>query len=151
MRPNTETEVICRVAEDEGERQAAFDLRLSVFCDEQGVDPEAEFDGLDGEAVQIVAIEQEESKVVGTCRVLADGGESRIGRMAVRKAYRRRGIGAQLVEVAEAEALALGARRVTLHAQRSAEHFYAGCGYTAEGETFEEEGIPHVLMTKVIG
>lgn len=150
MRSDTETEVSCRVAESEAERQAAYDLRLSVFCDEQGVDPEAEFDGLDGEAIQIVALD-DEAAVVGTCRVLVDGGECRIGRMAVRKAKRKQGIGARLVEVAEAAALDAGARRVTLHAQRTAEHFYAGCGYIAEGETFEEEGIPHVVMTKAIG
>lgn len=150
MAPNTETDVRCRVAADDAERQRAFDLRLSVFCDEQGVDPEAEFDGLDGDAIQIVALDGDD-KVVGTCRVLVEGGECRIGRMAVRKARRKEGIGAKLVATAEAEAIDAGARRVTLHAQRSAEHFYAGCGYLAEGPTFEEEGIPHVLMTKVIG
>jgi len=35
-----------------------------------------------------------------------------------------------------------------LHAQRSAERFYARLGYLPEGEPFEEAGIAHQEMRK---
>jgi predicted GNAT family N-acyltransferase len=37
---------------------------------------------------------------------------------------------------------------MVMHAQRQVEGFYAGCGYSVEGDPFLEEGIPHVLMRK---
>jgi predicted GNAT family N-acyltransferase len=38
-----------------------------------------------------------------------------------------------------------------LHAQRRAVAFYAAAGYRGEGEPFDEEGIEHVRMTKLLG
>ena len=36
----------------------------------------------------------------------------------------------------------------TLHAQRTAEAFYAGFGFMAHGQPFEEAGIPHIEMVR---
>ena len=41
--------VTVRTARDAAEVEAARDLRVRVFCDEQGVDPGEELDGLDDE------------------------------------------------------------------------------------------------------
>jgi predicted GNAT family N-acyltransferase len=68
--------------------------------------------------------------------------------MAVEKSFRDRGIGRSLVAASEDLAAERGITAVVLHAQRRVEGFYAACGYVAEGETFFEEGIPHVLMRK---
>jgi predicted GNAT family N-acyltransferase len=70
--------------------------------------------------------------------------------MAVAAEARRSGIGRRLMAAAEAEARDRGAAEVVLHAQRQAEPFYAACWYRAEGDTFEEEGIPHVVMRKAV-
>ena len=40
------------------EVEAAMDLRVRVFCGEQGVDPEEEMDDLDDESIQIVGLDR---------------------------------------------------------------------------------------------
>lgn len=140
------TGVEVRPARDEIEIAAAQELRLRVFAGEQGVSPKAEIDGLDPAATHLVALRR--GNVVGTCRLRYPRGRGKIERMAVDPVLRRTGVGARLVAAAEAEAAARGVGEMVLHAQRRREPFYAACGYVPEGETFLEEGIPHVLMRK---
>ena len=141
-----ENGVEVRLARDEAEVEAAQQLRLRVFSDEQGVARDAELDGLDPEATHVVAIRR--GSVVGTCRLRFPRGRCKLERMAVDSSLRRTGIGIALMEEAEREALRRGASEVVLHAQRQSEAFYASCGFAAEGDTFLEEGISHVLMRK---
>ena len=68
--------------------------------------------------------------------------------MVVDQSLRRTGVGRDLIEGAEQEAQRQGATEMVLHAQRQVETFYSECGYAAQGETFLEEGIPHVQMRK---
>jgi predicted GNAT family N-acyltransferase len=113
------------------------------------VSREAEFDSLDEEATHIVGVEGGE--LVSTCRLLFEGETCRLGRMAVVASRRRGGAGRRLMDAAVAVARERGAREVVLHAQRRAEAFYAACGFRPEGGTFDEEGIPHVLMRRSLG
>ncbi|HEX6585879.1 MAG TPA: GNAT family N-acetyltransferase [Solirubrobacterales bacterium] len=138
--------VTVRPARDAAEAAAAQDLRVRVFCDEQGVALEEELDGLDDDAVQIVALD--ESGVVATCRLRFVGEACKLERMAVGRRLRGLGVGTRLLAAAEDEARAAGARTVLLHAQRRVEGFYATGGYAADGETFMEAGIEHVAMRK---
>jgi predicted GNAT family N-acyltransferase len=41
-----------------------------------------------------------------------------------------------------------GLAEVVVHAQMPAEPFFAHRGYVKEGDSFLEEGVPHVLMRK---
>lgn len=141
-----EDAVEVRPARDDSEIEAALELRLRVFSGEQGISREGEIDGLDPEATHLVAIRR--GDLVATCRLRYPGGRCKLERMVVDPALRRTGIGRLLVEEAEREAGRRGASEVILHAQLPAEDFYAACGYVAEGETFLEEGIPHVQMRK---
>lgn len=68
--------------------------------------------------------------------------------MAVEERARRRGVGRAVLEAAERAARAAGAGQVKLHAQLPAVDFYADGGYAPRGESFVEEGIPHVAMEK---
>jgi predicted GNAT family N-acyltransferase len=135
-----------RLARDEAETEEAKQLRLRVFSEEQGVRPEADVDALDPEATHIVAVRR--GDVVATCRLRFPQGHCKLARMVVDKNLRRIGIGTELLAEAEREATRQGASEMVLHAQRQAEGFYAACGYVARGETFLEEGIPHVEMRK---
>lgn len=121
-------------------------LRERVFCGEQGVSLDAERDGRDEEALHVVAVEG--GTVVGTCRLLLDGEIARLGRMAVERDLRGRGIGGEVLRAAEDAARAAGARTMRLHAQRAAEALYRRSGYRQRGAPFVEEGIPHVAMEK---
>jgi predicted GNAT family N-acyltransferase len=126
-----------------------MDLRIRVFCGEQGVDPEEEMDDLDEEATQIVGLD--ESGVIATCRLrYPEPGISKLERMAVEARLRKHGVGGRLLAGAEEEARAAGARLMALHAQRRAEAFYASNGYVAEGETFMDAGIEHIRMSKAL-
>jgi predicted GNAT family N-acyltransferase len=125
---------------------AALDLRERVFCGEQGVSPEADRDGLDPEAVHIVALDG--ARVVGTCRLLFSADGVRLGRMAVEARMRGRGIGASVLAEAEREARAAGAARMTLHAQVVATPLYERAGFAAAGGEYLDEGIPHLPMEK---
>ena len=134
------------LARDEAEVAAALKLREDVFCGEQGVPLEADLDGLDDGALQVVAIENGE--LVGTCRVVLDGTTARFGRLCVRRDARGRGLARALLDEAEVQARAAGAERMTLHAQTNALGLYRRAGYESEGEPFDEEGIEHLGMSR---
>jgi predicted GNAT family N-acyltransferase len=137
-----------RPASGPAEVEAALDLRYRVFCAEQGVTLAADQDGLDGEALHIVAFE--DGRLAGTCRLVVDDRIARLGRMAVEPDLRGRGIGAALLDDAERESRSAGATRIHLHAQTAARTLYERGGFEIRGEEFLEEGIPHVTMEKTL-
>jgi predicted GNAT family N-acyltransferase len=120
-------------------------VRQQVFVQEQGVDPDLEWDGKDPLCVHVIAMVGEDIKrdVVGTGRLMPDG---KIGRMAVLKEFRGQGIGGGILLALMDEAWARGLRSVYLHAQSHALEFYGRFGFTAVGEEFREAGIPHRMM-----
>lgn len=132
----------------EAEFDAALALRERVFCGEQGVTPAADRDGRDDEATHVVAVE--DGRVLGTCRLLLRGGAAKLGRLAVEHDQRGRGIGRAILIEADRLARALGAERITLHAQTYAIQLYRDDGYVERGSTFVEEGIEHISMEKAL-
>ena len=124
-------------------------LRREVFVGEQGVPPEEEIDEADAGAIHLVAVDDADAMVVGTCRLLDDGkGVMRVGRLCVRASARRRGVAAALLVEAEREARAAGARILAMHAQTHALPLYESLGYEPRGERFDEVGIEHLAMEK---
>lgn len=117
-------------------------LRHAVFVVEQGVPVELELDELDPLSVHALA-RTRAGEVVGTARLTPDG---RIGRMAVAKAWRRRGVGRALLEHLVDLGRARGLGRLSLHAQTHAVDFYARAGFVRQGAVFMDAGIPHVTM-----
>lgn len=119
-------------------------LRTRVFVDEQGVTPEEEIDGRDPECLHVVAATGD-GHVIGTGRLLPEG---RIGRMAVDRDWRGRGIGRALLDALVALARQRGYSSVELHAQTHAMGFYEAAGFRAEGPEFEDARIPHRVMRR---
>lgn len=128
------------------EQAALIALRTRVFVDEQGVPPAIEIDGLDPDCVHVVA-ETPAGAVIGTGRLLPEG---RIGRLAVERAWRRRGVGRALLDALVACARERGFATVELHAQTRAIGFYAAAGFAARGPEFDDAGIPHRRMTRIL-
>jgi predicted GNAT family N-acyltransferase len=128
------------------ELQGAFALRERVFHGEQGVPPEEEFDGRDEQARHVVALEPGAGLVVGTLRLLVDGQVAKIGRVAVDREWRRRGIATRMLELGIAGARERGCAKVRLAAQIAASEVYRQVGFAVESGEFEEAGIPHVWM-----
>ncbi len=137
-----------RTARDEAEVESALALREEVFCGEQGVSLADERDGRDGEAVHVVAVEG--GAVLGTCRLLVEGTTVKLGRMAVGRAARGRGLGRSLLDEADVQARALGAERIALAAQLTAQPMYERAGYEPYGDVFLDAGIEHVMMEKAL-
>ena len=137
-----------RPARDQSEVDAALAVRRAVFCGEQGVSLEDEIDGRDAEALHLVAVDG--GAVVATCRLLAEGSEVKLGRMAVAPAHRGRRLAAALLVEADAQARELGARRIVLGAQLTAQPVYERAGYAPYGDVFLDAGIEHVMMGKAL-
>jgi predicted GNAT family N-acyltransferase len=137
-----------RPARDQTEVDAALALRYEVFCVEQGVSLAEERDGLDDEALHLVVVD--DGDVVGTCRLLLVGSEVKLGRMAVAPAHRSRGLAAELLVEAEAQARALRGQRIALAAQLTAQALYERAGYALYGDVFLDAGIEHVMMGKAL-
>ena len=117
-------------------------VRERVFIDEQNVPREEEWDEWDETSDHAVALDPG-GKPVGTARLLPDG---RIGRMAVLKEWRGKGVGAALLAAMLARARERSMPRALLHAQTHAAGFYRRFGFSERGEEFFEAGIPHVEM-----
>jgi len=117
-------------------------VREKVFVEEQGVSRELEWDEWDARSDHALACDPA-GRPIGTARLLPDG---RIGRMAVLREWRRRGVGAALMEAMLDQARGRALTRVTLHAQIHAAGFYRRYGFSERGGEFLEAGIPHVEM-----
>jgi len=119
-------------------------VRLAVFVKEQSVPRSLEIDGLDAQCRHIV-IFNEAQHPVATARFSSNG---HFGRMAVLKAYRKRGIGNELLRQINQQARHLMLKQLSCHAQLSAEEFYVKNGFIRFGEPMEEAGIAHIKMSK---
>jgi predicted GNAT family N-acyltransferase len=90
--------------------------------------------------------------VIGTVSLRPlDEATLQLKQMAVAEDRRREGIGKRLLNHAEGWARGAGFLHLVLNARMGAEGFYARFGYVAEGEPFDENTIPHIRMTKLLG
>lgn len=138
--------IVIRWVRDPDDLRDALRVREEVFCDEQGVPRSEERDGLDDEALHLVAIDGASDRVVGTLRVLVSGDSAKIGRVAVDRRWRRRGIAARMLEMAIEAAREHRCTRARLAAQLDALSLYEQGGFAVESGPFEEAGILHVWM-----
>ncbi len=97
-------------------------------------------DDIDETAAHIVLFDG--SHPVGVCRIFTDHGSGRvmIGRVAVRKAFRGRGLGADIIKAAEKYAAESGINKIWIHSQEQAAGFYSALGYKDIGIHDVEEG-----------
>ena len=138
-----------RPARDGSDVAAAQEIRLRVFCEEQGVPRSLELDGSDEGTTLIVAVD--ERGVIATCRLRPSGESCGLERMAVEADRRGQGVGRELLVGAEAEARGAGAIEMHLKGQVAARGFYERSGYAAISEEIvKDAGIDHVRMRKVL-
>lgn len=119
-------------------------IRHEVFVLEQSVPAEDEWDDYDPTAIHFLATDPS-GHSIGTARFLPSG---KITRMAVRKPFRHRQVGSQLLTAVLNYASHEGFQRVYLDAQVTATPFYERFGFAREGEIFQDAGIDHVRMSK---
>jgi predicted GNAT family N-acyltransferase len=142
MVPHTAARFTLRQASWQQDNAALSGLRREVFIEEQHVPEALEWDGLDKEALHLLA-EDAEGRAIATARLLDDG---HIGRVAVLRQWRGQGVGTALMRFVLALARQRGHRRLFLDAQVDAVGFYQRLGFIAEGGIFMDAGIPHRHM-----
>ena len=117
-------------------------VREAVFIREQGVPPELEWDEFDVSCVHLLVTDSS-GNPIGTARLLPDAS---IGRMAVLRDWRCKGVGSALMHQLLKEAENRQLPTVTLNAQTHAIGFYNRFGFQQIGSEFLDAGIPHVKM-----
>ncbi len=126
----------------DADRRDLLAVREEVFVAEQKVPLELEVDADDARSIHVIARDPD-GRPIGTGRLTPDG---RIGRMAVLRPWRGQGVGSAILRSLIETARERGARELSLSSQVSAEPFYARFGFVAEGEPYDDAGIPHRTM-----
>jgi len=125
-------------------------LRDAVFVQEQHIAADLVVDELDASALHAVATNRL-GAVVGSGRLVQQAdGVCKVGRMATHGAVRGAGIGREVLQSLMQAARQRAAQAVVLHAQAPAVSFYQGLGFVAEGEEFEEAGVRHQRLRRVL-
>lgn len=131
---------------NERDRSALCAVREVVFVREQNVPPEMELDDDDPRSLHVMA-RALDGAVIAAGRLTPAG---QIGRMAVLKDWRERGVGSALLQLLLEQARTRGMPEVRLHAQANATDFYLKHGFEIAGEEFMEAGIAHRPMRMAV-
>lgn len=127
----------------------ALQIRKDVFVKEQGVPLENEIDQFEEVATHVIGYDSDHIPfATGRFRPIIDG--VKIERVAVIASHRKYGYGQLLMQFLESCAKQQGYSKLTLNAQCHAKLFYEALGYKSIGDTFMEENIEHIVMTKEI-
>jgi len=125
-----------------------FALREAIFVVEQNCAYQ-ELDGLDKNAAHLLVTTDQ--AIVACLRVLppgGEGGQARIGRVAVSSDWRKRGLARLLVQSAiDKIRLDYPSCGIHLDAQTYLQAFYLSLGFKLCGDEFLEDGIPHIPMS----
>lgn len=119
-------------------------VREEVFIYEQGFS--YDYDEIDDIAIHMVMFDDDVP--IGACRVFESekSGIYVLGRLAVKKQCRGRGVGSMLVESVKKYVSHIGGKSLILHSQLQAKEFYAKLGFEEYGEIEYEENCPHIWM-----
>lgn len=86
------------------------------------------------------------------CLILSrlDSGKMKMRQVAVDEGLQGQGIGGKLVKFSEQVTIENQIDRIELSARGTAVDFYLRLGYQVQGESYSEQNIPHIKMTKTI-
>jgi len=118
-------------------------IRTVVFIEEQNVPVVMEWDEFDESCVHVLV--EAEGRYIATGRLLTSG---QIGRMAVLKPYRNRGVGSKVLDKILSIAESMEMKTIFLNSQIKAVNFYKKFGFVEEGDIFDDAGILHLKMRK---
>jgi ElaA protein len=120
-------------------------LRQDVFVVEQEC-PYPDLDGRDlAPETRHVVMENDDGVVLGCARVLDDGDEWRIGRVALHRTVRGQGWADRIMQAA---LQVCPDRDIVLDAQSPLATWYATFGFEVCGPEFLDDGIPHLPMVR---
>ena len=128
------------------EMDKSYSIRTRVFCEEQKISKEIEFDNLDHLCGHFLIFDG--VKAIGTARVRQKEMDLlKIERVAVLKEFRRLKAGSFLIKNVIKHYLKLDYNKsIILHSQVAVADFYKTLSFSAYGNEFNEDGIPHIAM-----
>lgn len=142
---HSQTPIVILIKTWQDAKLDAYSIRKCVFIEEQGVPEEMELDEFDLNARHALAYAG--SECIGTARLVTLAGSvgsiGRIGRMAVLPGYREQGVGKQLLKGLLKVSQSQDIKQIELHAQVTVISFYEQFGFVAQGDIYDEAGIPH--------
>ena len=127
------------------EMEICFRIRNLVFCDEQKISKEIEFDNLDHLCEHFLVYKEETPVATGRVR-LKDKNLYKIERVAVLSNYRRSKVGSLLIIEIIKIYSSLKDTKIILHSQLAVQKFYRNLNFSTYGKQFLEDGIPHIAM-----
>ena len=128
------------------EINVSFKIRKKVFCEEQRISEEIEFDNLDHLCDHFLIYKKD--KAIGTARVRKKEDHLfKIERVAVLVEYRKLKVGSLLINEIINYYLKKNKKiSIMLHSQVAVEDFYKSLNFTPYGDRFLEDGIWHIAM-----
>jgi len=123
-------------------------LRQDIFIIEQT----CIYDDIDGRDAQSHHLLLKKSDSLAAYSRIVPPGEKfdnvSIGRIVVHKKFRGRGLGKKIVIESIKWIREMGYDQVVIEAQAHLQKFYGELGFEATSEIYDEDGIPHLQMTR---
>ena len=128
------------------EMNVSFKIRKKVFCEEQNISIDIEFDNLDHLCEHFLIYK--ENKAIATARVRKKSDLMfKIERVAVLLEYRKLKVGTLLItEIINYYHKINKKNSIILNSQVAVEDFYKSLNFTSYGDRFLEDGILHIAM-----
>ena len=127
-------------------------VRCEVFILEQKITSEEEIDRIDDKCVHIFL--EENNNIIAYCRIVPKGiayENISIGRVLVRKEYRRKKIAQEILKAAIKYIKDnYEETKVVLSAQLYAKKVYESVGFIQSSDVYDEAGIEHIKMYRDI-
>ena len=127
-------------------------VRCELFILEQKITSEEEIDGIDDKCVHIFL--EENNNIIAYCRIVPKGiayENISIGRVLVRKEYRRKKIAQEILKAAIKYIKDnYEETKVVLSAQLYAKKVYESVGFIQSSDVYDEAGIEHIKMYRDI-
>ena len=131
------------------EMDESYAIRTKVFCEEQKISKEIEFDNLDHLCGHFLIFD--DKKAIATARVRQkEKSVLKIERVAVLLEFRRLKVGSILIKNTIKHYMNLDDNKsIVLHSQVAVADFYKSLNFISYGNDFFEDGIPHIAMKYV--
>ena len=128
------------------EMNVSFKIRKKVFCEEQNISIDIEFDNLDHLCEHFLIYKEREAIATARVRKKYDL-IFKIERVAVLLEYRKLKVGTLLISEIIKYYLKINKKNsIMLHSQVAVEDFYKSLNFTSYGDRFLEDGILHIAM-----
>ena len=131
--------------------EKAFAIREEVFVVEQEVPSAEEFDAFEDESQHFVALD-ENNEPLGSARWRRTEKGIKLERFTVKKTMRGKGLGTAIVQAVmdDLKSKEKPGTYLYMHSQLDAVPLYAKFDFQKKGDQFDECGIMHYLMWKLL-